>query len=73
MDDSGHLLDIPGRWLIPEGKEDGYIYPIFFDSKWIGDSSPEIQWQTSTGAPPEASPHPTDGTPELKPSDGKSD
>ena len=52
----------------------GWIHlPYFFDSKWIGDSSLEIQWQTSTGAPPEASPHPTDGTPELKPSDGKSD
>jgi hypothetical protein len=29
MDDSGHLLAIPGRSLIPEGKEDGYIYPIY--------------------------------------------
>jgi hypothetical protein len=29
MDDSGHLPDIPGREIIPDNKEDGYIYPIF--------------------------------------------
>ena len=29
VDDSGHLPDILGREIIPDNKEDGYIYPIF--------------------------------------------
>jgi hypothetical protein len=29
MDDSGHHPDIPGREIIPDNKEDGYIHPIF--------------------------------------------
>jgi hypothetical protein len=39
--------------------------PYSFVPKLIRDQSPEIQEQTFTGAPLEASPHPTNGTPTM--------
>jgi hypothetical protein len=59
--------------LIPVGKEDGYIYPIFFltpselETPVLRNSDKHLQELLQ-----KASPHPTDGTPEPNPSDGRS-
>jgi hypothetical protein len=62
MADSGHHPDIPEREMIPDNKEDGYLYPNFFGPQV--DLRPQ-SLDTGTDiyrSPQEAKPHPTDGT-----------